>query len=415
MATTTLASVLDLIRTAGPISRVELAQRTGLTAATITHTVRDLLGGGLVREAGRRPGAVGSPRRLLDLAPDAWYAVGVQLSRCATTTVITDFTGRRLVSAHSPGVGDGPPGDTLTALAAHVEQLLTSAAVPRERVLGLGLVTHGPQDRERGMILTAQPTPAWQRFPLAGTLAELLSLPVLLENDATAAAVSERWTGTVDVRTFGVVWVGGGIGGGVVIDGEGFGGAGANPVEIGHVPLDPAATLCACGNRGCAEVTAGPAAVVAQAAADPLERVRLRLSGHPDDTLTDFERLAVAAERGDDRASRLLRASAERLADAVVTMMNLFDLDTVVLSGPALVTAGPVYAEAATRAAGRGALARLLRPVRVLVSPDAGTAAAVGGALVVLRSPLVHAEPRGTTPGDTARPVGTARPKAPAP
>ncbi|GLY30902.1 ROK family protein [Kineosporia sp. NBRC 101731] len=393
MATTTPALVLDLIRTAGPVSRVELAQRAGLTAATITNIVRDLLAGGLVRETGRRPGAIGSPRRLLELAADAWYAVGVQLSRSTTTTVVTDFTGRRLAGTHSPGVGDGPPQVTLTALAAHVEHLLTATAVPRERVLGLGLVTHGPQDRERGMVLTSQPTPAWQRFPLTTTLAELLALPVLLENDATAAAVSEQWTGSLDVDTFGVVWMGGGIGGGVVLGAESFGGPTANPVEIGHVPLDPAGPVCGCGNRGCAEVTAGPTAVVARAMTDRRVRTRLRLSGRLDDTLSDFEKLVVASGQGDGAAADLLRASAERLADAVVTLMNLFDLDTVVLSGPALVTAGPLYAEAANRAAERGALARLLRPVRVLVSPDAGTAAAVGGALVVLRSPLVHAEP----------------------
>ncbi|GAB6898802.1 ROK family transcriptional regulator [Kineosporia succinea] len=393
MATPTLALVLDLIRTSGPVSRVELAERAGVTPATITNTVRDLLAAGLVRETGRRPGAVGSPRRLLGLAPDAWYAVGVQLSRSTTTTVVTDFAGGQLAASRSPGAGDDPPQVTLTALAAHVEELLTTAGVPRDRVLGLGLVTHGPQDRERGMILTAQPTIAWQRFPLTSTLAELLDLPVLLENDATAAAVSERWTGSVGAESFGVVWVGGGIGGGVVLGGESFGGATANPVEIGHVPLDPAAKVCACGNRGCAEVTAGPAAVVGQAAADPRERVRLGLSGRPEDTLVDFERLAVAAADGDGRATALLRKSADRLGDAVVTLMNLFDLDTVVLSGPALVTAGPLYVEAATRAAGRGALARLLRPVRVMVSPDAEVAAAVGGALVVLRSPLVLADP----------------------
>jgi len=406
VATTTQALVLDLIRTAGPISRVELAEQTGLTPATITHTVRDLLGSGLVREAGRRPGAVGSPRRLLDLAPDAWYAVGVQLSLCSTTTVVTDFTGRRLVSTQAPGVGDGSPEVTLRALAAQVEQLLVAAGVPRERVLGLGLATHGPQDREHGMILTAQPTAAWQRFPLAATLADLLGLPVLLENDATAAAVSEQWTGTVDVDTFGVLWIGGGIGGGVVIDGESFGSSTANPVEIGHVPLDPAGPVCGCGNRGCAEISAGPTAVVAQALADPQERIRWRLSGRPGDTLTDFERLAQAAERGDDRAAALLRRSADRVAEAVVTLMNLFDLDTVVLSGPALVTAGPLYAQAATRLAAQGALARLLRPVRILVSPDAATAAAVGAALVVLRSPLVHADPQAGA-GQAVTPAAT--------
>lgn len=382
------ALVLDLIRTAGTISRVELASRSGFTAATITNVVRDLIDEGLVHEVGRARSRGGSPRRLLELDRTALYAVGVQLDRCTSAIVVTDFAGRRVAATSLRGVGRGAPEETLRTLADHVEDLLATAAVPRERVLGVGLVTHGPQDRDRGVILTPQPTPDWQDFPLTATLSALLDLPVLLENDATAAAVGEQWVGSLDVDTFGVLYMASGIGGGVVVDAEVYRGRSANTVEIGHVPLDPRGPACSCGNAGCAESLAGPSAVVARAAADPGLRERLRMSGDADDVLADFERVARAAARGDRDAHHLLEDSARHLGTAAVTLMNLFDLDTVVLAGPAFATAGPVYVDLAQRAVERGALARLLRPVRVRLSTDVGAAAAVGGALVVLRSPL---------------------------
>ncbi|WP_158609654.1 ROK family transcriptional regulator [Cellulomonas triticagri] len=382
------ALVLDLVRTAGTVSRVELAERSGLTAATITHVVRELMAEGLVHEVGRRTGTVGSPRRLLRLAADAWYAVGVQLDRCASSVVVTDFAGRRVASTGVRGVGRGAPGDTLPVLARHTDLLLAGAGIPRDRVLGVGLVTHGPQDRAAGVVLTGQPTPAWREYPLTRTLADLLDLPVLLENDATAAAVGEQWVGSLDVDTFGVLYMATGIGGGVIAGAEVYRGGTANPVEVGHIPVDPAGPRCACGNRGCVEVLAGPGAVVGAALAVPGLGARLGLDGGADAQLADFQRVARAAVAGDAAALALVDASARRLGTAAVTLMNLFDLDTVVLAGPAFAVAGALYVERAQEVVDAGALARLLRPVHVRLSRDVRVSAAVGGALVVLRSPL---------------------------
>lgn len=380
--------VLDLIRTYGTVSRVELAERSGLTAATITHVVRDLIGEGLVHEVGRAPTALGSPRRLLELDGGARHAVGVQLDRCASTVVVTDFAGRRVASAGLRGVGQDSPEVTLRVLAGHVRALLDSAAVAPADVLGVGVVTHGPQDRGRGVVLSDQPTPRWRGFPLTSTFAELLDIPVLLENDATAAAVGEQRAGSWGVDTFGVLYMASGVGGGVIVDGEVYRGRASNTVELGHIPLDPQGPRCVCGSRGCAETVAGPAAVVAAALAVRGARERLALRGRPGDTLADFQRIARAAVRGDVLASTLLAESARRLGTATVTLMNLFDLDTVVLAGPALGVAGPLYVDVMQEVVERGALARLLRPVQVLLSRDTRVSAAIGGALVVLRSPL---------------------------
>ena len=411
------ALVLDLIRTHGTVSRVELADRSGLTAATITHVVRDLMAEGLVHEVGRVTGGVGSPRRLLELDAGAWFAVGVQLDRCASSVVVTDFAGRRVASTGVRGVGRGAPDDTLPVLARHIDLLLAGAGIPRDRVLGVGLVTHGPQDRAAGAVLTGQPTPQWRDYPLTGTLARLLGLPVLLENDATAAAVGEQWVGALDVDTFGVLYMATGVGGGVIAGSEVYRGGTANPVEIGHVPVDPAGPACACGSRGCVEALAGPGAVVAAALRDPALAGRLGLAGGEDAVLADFQRVARAAVAGDGASAALLADSARHLGTAAVTLMNLFDLDTVVLAGPAFGVAGPLYVAGVQEVVDAGALARLLRPVRVRLSRDVRVSAAVGGALVVLRSSLGRpgANPAGAAPAPpgTSAPVPAPRPAAP--
>ncbi|MFB9662507.1 ROK family transcriptional regulator [Glycomyces mayteni] len=391
--------VLDLLRTEGTLSRVELAERTGLTAATITNTVRPLIADGLVRESGRdpQPGR-GQPRRLLRLVADAWHAVGVQVDRTTTTIEVLDFAGGRIATANLPGTGGRGPDATVESLAAHVGALLERAEVPRGRVLGAGLVTHGPQDLDRGVLLTAQPGPDWLEYPLAATLAERLGLPVLLENDATAAAVGELWAGAPRTDTFGLVYMASGIGGGVIVDGEVYRGRASNAVEIGHVALAGGATPCVCGGAGCAQAEAAPQAVVARALGDPALAARFGLTGARDGALADFDRIARAWRAGDADAAAMLERSARWIGQAAVTLVNLFDLDTVVLAGPAFTVAGSLYRDRVAAELERLALSRALSRPKVLVSADTGSAAALGGALHVLRA--MQGAPR---PADFAR------------
>ncbi|WP_159795305.1 ROK family transcriptional regulator [Puerhibacterium puerhi] len=383
----TAARMLDLLRTAGTLSRVELAEQSGLTAATITNVVRRLIDDGLVHEVGRESlQGRGQPRRLLELDPSAWYAVGIQVDRTTTTIVVVDFAGGRVASAGLRGSGTSGPEETVTTLADHVTDLLHSAQVPRDRVLGVCLVTHGPQDRERGVLLTAQPTPEWLEYPLTSTLSQRLGLPVLLENDATAAALGEQWAGTVATDTFGLIYMASGIGGGVVVDGDAYRGRASNAVEIGHVALSGGRTPCVCGNRGCAQAEAGPRTVVEQVLADEPLAERLGVRGAIDSTLADFERVARAWRAGDPAATAILERSARWVGQAAVTLVNLFDLDTVVLAGPAFVTTGPLYQRLILAELEERALSRTLSAPTVLLSTDVGTAAAIGGALHVLRT-----------------------------
>ncbi len=403
--------VLDLIRSARTITRIELAEATGLTGATISEVVRELMGDGLVVEAGRGAPTGGKPRTLVQLNPLARYSVGVQLERNTCVIVVVDLAGRQVARTSFQGVASMPPERALPLLSAQVEALLATAAVDRDKVLGLGLVSYGPQDRRVGVLLTPQPTDEWLDYPVAGRLAEHLGLPVLLDNDAAAAAIGEYWMGAVDPRsTYGCIYMATGIGGGVVVAGEVYRGSSSNSVEIGHISIDVNGDQCPCGNIGCLENYAGPTALVRQAMATPGLAQRLALDPAEADFLTEFARIAAAANAGDPAARGLVEQSARYIGCAAVTMASLFDVDTIVLAGPSFAVAGSIYQTVIQQEVDRRTFIKRAHRVRVVPSVNGSDAAAIGGAVLVLQSELTLAHSR---PDDGAPPVPAGTGEAP--
>jgi predicted NBD/HSP70 family sugar kinase len=394
--------VLDLIRAARTISRVELATATGLTGATISEVVRELMGDGLVVEAGRGAPTGGKPRTMVQLNPLARYSVGVQLERNTCVIVVVDLAGRQVARTSFQGVASMPPQQALPLVASQVDALLATASVDRDKVLGVGLVSYGPQDRRAGVLLTPQPTDEWLDYPVAQRLADSLGLPVLLDNDAAAAAIGEYWMGAVDPRsTYGCIYMATGIGGGVVVAGGVYRGSSSNSVEIGHISIDVNGDECPCGNVGCLENYAGPSALVRQAVATPGLAQRLALDPAAADFLTEFARIAAAANAGDPEARGLVEQSARYLGCAAVTLTSLFDVDAIVLAGPSFAVAGSIYQAVIQQEVDRRMFARRAHRVRVVPSVNGSDAAAIGGAVLVLQSELTLGNPR----QEDARPV----------
>ncbi|MFP8964447.1 ROK family protein, partial [Streptomyces nanhaiensis] len=264
------AAVLDVIRAAGTISRVGLINATGFTGATISTVVRRLIDDGLVVETGRAESTGGKRRVLLQLNQSSRYAVGVHLDHAGITYVLTDLGGSVVARMSRAGAGAEDPPDVVERMAGEVGALIEGVGVGRERVLGLGLVSPGPLTPTSGMRLTPPLMRQWEDFPLDRALKEATGLPVVSDNDATAAALGEHWSGGVGAAaTFAALYMGTGIGAGLLVDGMTYRGASGNAGEIGHSCLAVDGPECWCGARGCVEALAGPSAVVAAARADP--------------------------------------------------------------------------------------------------------------------------------------------------
>ncbi|WP_430786478.1 ROK family protein [Actinoplanes sp. G11-F43] len=367
-------SVLDAIRAAGQLSRVELAEVTGLTEAAVSMTVRRLLDEGVVVTDGRTPTG-GKPRTLLRLDPGARLAVGVHLDRDLTTFVLTGQTGGVIARLARPAPG---AGGLLAGLAGGVTALLRAADVDRARCLGVGVVWPGARDdvpHLRG----------WDAAGLGARLGEETGWPVLVESDTTAAAVGEYWVARVGPeRAFAALHMGGDIGAGVVVDGRALRGGG-----FGHLCVRVDGPECWCGSRGCLEVVAGPRTVVTAALADPVAAAEAGLDPAAARAVAaGFAAVARAARAGAPRCSALLAESARYVAAAAESVVNLLDIDLVVLTGPGFAAASFVYGPAIVDRLRPADTRTWHRAVTVTVSSAAAIAPATGAAALVLQSHL---------------------------
>src|SRR6478609_3592816 len=153
----------------------------------------------------------------------------------------------------------------------------------RHEIETVGVGAAGYVDKARAVVLFA-PNVAWRNEDLKGELEKRVDLPVVIENDANAAAWGEfRYGAGHDINDLLLVSVGTGVGGGVVLDGELYRGAFGVGAEIGHMRVVPDGIMCGCGNRGCLEQYGSGSALVRNVraaardgsllAADVLERV----------------------------------------------------------------------------------------------------------------------------------------------
>lgn len=387
------AELLDAIRAAGQISRVELGRERGLNGATVSTAVRSLIRDGLVVESGKAESTGGKPAVLLSLAPDARFAVGVNLDHAGIGYVIANLGGAVVARWRRQGAGAEPPEAVVARIGTELRTLVAQVGIDPSRLVGVGVVSPGPITGSNGMALTPPVMQAWRDFPLSDTLQEATGLPVQIENDATAAAIGEYWAGTVGPTScFAALYMGTGIGAGIVIDGVVYRGTSGNTGEVGHICVDIDGPPCWCGSRGCVEALAGPAAVVAQA-----REVGLDLPGLG--VAEDFASVARSAVHGNKTARELIARSARYVAVAAQTLSNILDVDLVVLTGPSFVTAGSLYVPAIRQRLDSSFFARGCHPVDVLISPNAAEAAAIGGAALVLQSELAPRKSGPPAPG----------------
>lgn len=380
---------LRIILREGPLARIDLAHRTGLTAAAISHITRELIEDGLLREVGPAPGKrVGASAILLDLPDDGPLigAVhqGVSALRLALCTLRGRVLARNLVSTPHPL----SPDETVTLIGQQLADLLADNGYTKAALMGVGAGVVGLVDSERGLVKRA-PRLGWEKVPLGNLLAEQLSCPVAIENNVRAMALGEALLGQGRFwPDFAFVYVGTGIGSGLIVNGYPYRGAHGSAGEIGHITVDPQGERCACGNRGCLETIAAEPAIVRLAslqglalpeeAASPKEAVR---------------RLAALARQGDEAARAVVRICGESLGIALSTLTDILNPSRIVLHG-AIAEAGDFFFSAVSVSLHQRAF--LTRDESVeLVAPTFGEdAGLVGAASVALEALVLRAAGR---------------------
>ena len=387
------AILLDALRLFAPLSRAELAARTGLNRSTVSSIVNSLIEEGLIQETDLQSSKIGRPGMLLELNPRGGFAIGIELGVDCISVILSDFIAQ--VQWREQACLD-PNEDQITILdrAANLTQHALDFGLSQGlRPLGIGMGVPGLVDLRQGKLIFA-PNLHWNNVPLRLIWSQRFNLPIFIENEANAAALGEYYFGAAQgVNDFIYLSAGIGLGAGIVLDGKLFRGSNGYASEVGHMTVEPNGELCGCGKRGCWETQVGPRAV--------LRRVRKTLETGVPSVLCDmvdgdlerisFESVVQAASQGDSVALRALQEVGEHLGIGIANLVNVFNPELIVLGG-ALNRASTILLPIVGKLISENALAPASENVRVAASAH-GTDACLMGAIAlvledILREPI---------------------------
>ncbi|MDT7786992.1 MAG: hypothetical protein QOF58_5411 [Pseudonocardiales bacterium] len=361
--------VLQALTEVGEVSRGDLLRHTGLSRATISSLVADLIREGVVREQSAASSRLGRPPLVVSLVPEAGYAFGLDIGHDHARLILSDLTGTPVWDDSVELDVDSSADDTVSAAAELVEAALDE--VDRSRVLGLGVGIACPVDRRTGVLRAEGIMPSWVGAKPAAMLTERTGLRTLAVNDANACVVAERRYG-VARQCDDVVYLrlSAGIGAGVVCDGRMLLGHDGLVGELGHVSVDPNGEVCRCGNRGCLETIASPTAIA---------RLLSRSWGR-EITNAELMSLLLAGDRGAVRAVEDAGEAVGRTLAMTVMALN----PKLVVVGGELAAAGDVLFDPIRRALRRNSVSDLHGDLQIMASALGDGASARGAAALVL-------------------------------
>jgi predicted NBD/HSP70 family sugar kinase len=322
-----LALVLGRVAQSPPgshLTRAQIAASTGLTKASVSSLVLDLLEAGILREIGLNPqGERGRPGVGLELNP-ARGVMGMEINVDYIAAGVTDLSGAVVVQQiRERDNRDSKSAPVMAALAALAAEVREAAAAKGVELLGGGLAVPGLVNDTSSTVIAA-PNLGWLDVKLDVTgLVPGLPLGVTLFNEANAAALAELALGSTGRKDF--LFISGevGVGGGLVIRSELFTGPDGHAGEVGHIVVDPDGSPCSCGGTGCLETIAGQDAIFAAAG----------IAGNGQARSDSMSALVTALAAGKPEAVLAVQRAGRSLGVAVASASRVVDISVVVLGG----------------------------------------------------------------------------------
>lgn len=383
--------VVDAIRRRKAISRVEIADVTGLSRSAITGLTQELLAQGLIRETAE-PNATsnrGRPRVKLSLNPSAGYVVGVKLSLHQLSCSITDFTGAVLHSVIMPFNGGQPPEYAGDIVETAVRRCLADSRIPAAKVLGLCVGVPGYVSQTDGLCYWS---PVFDRrdVDFRAVLAKRFSWACFIENDANLIAMAEHWFGKgKEIDTFAVISVEHGIGMGLVANGRLYRGAHGIGPEFGHSKIVIGGRPCRCGQHGCIEAYASDYAILREV--DPHFSLDA-YNANPQSFHPMIEHATRRAHADEAEIRAIFDEAGRWLGRAIGNLIAILNPPTIFLTGAGM-RAGAMLTDAVLEEAKTYQLADNHFDTEIIVDPTNDDVWSQGAAAIVLEQLYTETTP----------------------
>ncbi|MEU8381043.1 ROK family transcriptional regulator [Streptosporangium sp. NPDC048865] len=381
--------VLWTLYFAGELSRHDLAQLTGLSAATVSNVIGDLITDGIVVETGSVDSDGGRPRIMLRVDPSYGYVVGVGVGETRVRVELYDLALQERArkefaldpSHHEPSVVARHVLDGLRAV-------LSDAGATESEVLGMGIGVPGVAEQGSDLLIHARAF-GWDGVPLGALIREGTSLPVFADNGVKTTGQAELWFGAgKGAQHLVMTFIGTGAGASIINGGVTYRGTASGAGEWGHTKIVLDGRPCRCGGQGCLEAYVGAEAILAGAGRD--------LGG-------DDEERVFAELLADPLARPALDEAVRCLGAGLANLINLFNPERVILGGWAGSLLGRRFLPEIRAAAARYALPLPFSQASIELGRLGAEAVALGAATLVvedflLRSHAVRPAGRTATP-----------------
>jgi predicted NBD/HSP70 family sugar kinase len=305
-------------------SRYELSTATGLSTASVTNVVRELIDEGIVVETGLAESDGGRPRAMLGINPDYGYVIGVDIGETRTRVELFDLTMAERARVEYPldRAAEHDVDVVVEQIASGISAVIAHSEVGADAVLGVGIGVPGIIEQGAEVLVHGQ-TYGWDAVPLERLVRARTDLPLFFDNGAKTMGQAELWFGAGrGARNAAVVLVGSGVGASLYSGGATYQGATSSAAEFGHVTVVVGGRKCRCGSSGCLEAYAGAEAI--------LERYGRPMAA--DDQEAALAELIDAAATS-SRAAVILDETAQYLGAGIGTLINLLNPERVVLGG----------------------------------------------------------------------------------
>jgi len=368
---------------------MELAKQAGLSAASISAIVQNLIDRGLVVESGYNSSVLGRKPISLSLRDDAGFLVGVDLGSFYTRVVVTDIRGSLIYKQESKtGMPDGRDL-VLSRTLKVIHKAIDDSGTPKNSFRGIGIGHSGVIDVSKGLVLSF-PRPGqmaeWKNVPLRDILEREFGVPCLLEDSVRAIATAEKHFGLGrGLDDFIYVDAGMGIGAAIVLDGKLYRGPGGSAGEFGHMTVDEHGPLCCCGNYGCLETLASCGAII-QSVKSAIEKgvdSKVRELAQGDLNRSSIEIIGQAATQNDSLSFRVLHEAVSHIGVALADVVNLLNPHVLIFGGALFRSAPELFLEPLKRTIKQRALEKSANEVQLKISTLGSEAGALGAARLI--------------------------------
>jgi predicted NBD/HSP70 family sugar kinase len=386
--------VLELIHAQGPLSRANVAERTGTSPFLVSKICDKLLTAGFITEAGQGDSTGGRRPTLVSIRPDFGRLIGIHLGTVNVRIAMTDLMGNLIEYIKAESHADKGPEFALRHLIGLVDQMLKKTGLGYSDISGIGLGVSGVLERSTGTTLFWPKLPLWVNVPIRQMLEERYKTLVEIEDTPRTQALAEyRIGGANSAQQFIYIGVGAGIGAALFLDGRMYTGVGGFAGEFGHITVSETGPLCSCGNRGCLETMISASAVIRRAQqglSAGLSNTLMQMSQKSAKGLS-VEILGQAARQGDRFALRILSEAGSHLGRSIVGLINLLNPELIVIGGGVASAVGDLLLPEVERVVRDRAMLQGLNQVHIQMSKLQEKDWALGATLLVSEKALAQA------------------------